>query len=842
MADTMDLSVYIKKKGNVNNSLKILIEFQEIEEFLLTVFTEEEKTFHIKELNEQAEEFGCKDVTTNKLKTITNFWTITKWIKRRTIPPNHIAVYCIHEKKLLKERLNKRYELAKFILEYLYNIASETAEDPSSKGEVRVAFSVLQLKEAFNNRITMFNTKATINDIEDALFYLSRIGTVYIEGGFLVIHNTMNIERIELDNKRRYKLEDYQKLKEFYENKVQQIHIVGEYARKMIDDYKAALQFVDDYFQLSYNSFLNKYFKGNRQALNKTITPAKFKQLFSELSPAQLNIINDSKSKYIVVAAGPGSGKTRVLVHKLASLLYMEDVKHEQLLMLTFSRSAATEFKRRLLELYGNASHYIDIKTFHSYCFDLLGRVGSIEKSKNIIKETITKIKNNEVEPSGITKTVLVIDEAQDMDAYEFELIRCLMEYNEDMRVIAVGDDDQNIYQFRGSSSGYMKKLIDDKNAKVYELVENFRSKSNLIHFANQFAVKIKERLKHTPIQPKQNDNGRIRLVRYSSGNLITPVVEDILSQELIGSTCVLTRTNEEALQITGLLVNNRMQAKLIQSNDGFNLYNLLEIRHFLNEVNLDKDSCTVSDDIWEEAKRRLAERFRRSLNLEICKNLIKAFESTSKRTKYKSDLEVFVRESNLEDFYNEGAETIFVSTMHKAKGREFDNVFIVLDGFYPNTDEDKRLLYVAMTRAKKNLVIHYNGYYLDYIPAEKLEKVYNRNSYSSPRQLVIQLTHEDVYLGFFIPAYRQNLITKLVSGDTLIVKDEYCLNSEGQAVLKFSKKCIEKINSIKEKGYALKSAKIRFIVFWKDENSRNEVKIVLPRLYFEKLDNTNLI
>ena len=157
-------------------------------------------------------------------------------------------------------------------------------------------------------------------------------------------------------------------------------------------------------------------------------------------------------------------------------------------------------------------------------------------------------------------------------------------------------------------------------------------------------------------------------MVRYSSGNLITPVVEDILSQELIGSTCVLTRTNEEALQITGLLVNNRMQAKLIQSNDGFNLYNLLEIRHFLNEVNLDKDSCTVSDDIWEEAKRRLAERFRRSLNLEICKNLIKAFESTSKRTKYKSDLEVFVRESNLEDFYNEGQKQYLYQQCIKPK------------------------------------------------------------------------------------------------------------------------------------------------------------------------------
>ena len=175
--------------------------------------------------------------------------------------------------------------------------------------------------------------------------------------------------------------------------------------------------------------------------------------MFGELSPAQLSIIKNDVAKYILVAAGPGSGKTKVLVHKLASLLLMEDVKHEQLLMLTFSRAAATEFKKRLLKLIGNAANFVEIKTFHSYCFDLLGRVGSIEKSEVILKKTVEKIKNKEVEPSRITKTVLVIDEAQDMNEDEFNLVNELININEDMRVIAVGDDDQNIYGFRGANS-----------------------------------------------------------------------------------------------------------------------------------------------------------------------------------------------------------------------------------------------------------------------------------------------------------------------------------------------------------------------------------------------------
>src|SRR6185295_11098696 len=166
------------------------------------------------------------------------------------------------------------------------------------------------------------------------------------------------------------------------------------------------------------------YFPGSKvDDLKLKMTPGKFKQLFGELSPTQLKIIKDNESKYIVVAAGPGSGKTKVLVHKLASLLLMEDVKHEQLLMVTFSRAAATEFKKRLFKLIGNAANYIEIKTFHSYCFDLLGKVGSLEKSDAILKSTIEKIKTGEVEANRITKTVLVIDEAQDMNADEFALI-----------------------------------------------------------------------------------------------------------------------------------------------------------------------------------------------------------------------------------------------------------------------------------------------------------------------------------------------------------------------------------------------------------------------------------
>jgi ATP-dependent DNA helicase RecQ len=246
----------------------------------------------------------------------------------------------------------------------------------------------------------------------------------------------------------------------------------------MLEDYNSALLFVDDYFKLNFASFLNKYFPGSRtDEIKQNITPGKFRELFGTLSPRQLKIIKDNQNQNIVVAAGPGSGKTKVLVHKLASLLLMEDIKHEQLLMLTFSRAAATEFKKRLLQLIGNAANFVEIKTFHSYCFDLLGRVGSLEKSDKILQLSIEKIRNGYVEQNRITKGVLVIDEAQDMDADEFELVKTLMERNDEMRLVAVGDDDQNIYTFRGADSKYFEQFIQHGNAVKYELIENYRSK-----------------------------------------------------------------------------------------------------------------------------------------------------------------------------------------------------------------------------------------------------------------------------------------------------------------------------------------------------------------------------
>lgn len=90
-------------------------------------------------------------------------------------------------------------------------------------------------------------------------------------------------------------------------------------------------------------------------------------EIIGDLDTEQTNVIEDNKSDNILVYAGPGSGKTKVLVHKIASLLLIEDIKPEQFMMLTFSKAASLEFKYRVRDLVPEYSGLIKITTFQGF-------------------------------------------------------------------------------------------------------------------------------------------------------------------------------------------------------------------------------------------------------------------------------------------------------------------------------------------------------------------------------------------------------------------------------------------------------------------------------------------
>ena len=851
LADACDLTAYIKKGENSNRSLETVLLYNRLDEYLLSVFTAKEQSFNLKELRKEAEIETGKSISPDKLNRLLNFWSEKNWIKRIYLDKAHNYVTIARTGSVLdlEELTEGRHLLSDFIIRYLFEKTGQSSELEQS-GNILVEFSMLELKEAYEKdvRKQLFGHTIRMEDIEDTLLYLSRIEALQIEGGFLVLYNRLQIDRLVLNNKMQYKQDDYHKLELFYANKIQQINIVGEYVRKMLSGNSDALEFVDDYFQLNYSSFLQKYFPGKRRdEINRKMTNTKLQRLLGELSETQLEIVKDDRPGSIVVMAGPGSGKTRVLVHKLAYLLLEEDVKHEQLLMLTFSRAAASEFRRRLWDLIGTAAGYVEIKTFHSYCFDLLGLQGSLEKSSSVIIDAVGKIDNGEVEINRITKTVLVIDEAQDMTEDEFALVEALIRKNEDLKVVAVGDDDQNIYSFRRSNSRYMRKLVDEYGARTHDLLVNFRSKKCLVEFANRFWETIPERMKQSRIISHDQDEGEIRIVQYQSPNMVIPLVQDICATPLIGTTCVLTQTNWEAIQVACLLKDKRMPVRLIQSNEGFRLCDMDEMRFFNRILGSQAEVHLIDEVCWAEAKQAIKNEYCEATSWEICRGIIQNFEQLYP-CKYRSDWETYLFESKLEDFYAVRGETIVVSTIHKAKGKEFDNVFLLLNDNrdllgdnQPVTDEKRREIYVALTRAKNKLSIHLNSYYPEIFGNEEKIIRFDKAYYPMPERLLFLLTHRDVWLDFFKDARRQESIGNLKSGMPLRLMEGGCCDSSDKEVVRFSNSFKKEIEKWLDKGYELKEARVNFVVYWKKTGEEEEVKVLLPEIVLVKVRNLNV-
>lgn len=469
--------------------------------------------------------------------------------------------------------------------------------------------------------------------------------------------------------------------------------------------------------------------------------------------------------------------------------------------------------------LIGNAAHFVEIKTFHSYCFDLLGRIGNLEDAQDIVSRAARMIEQGEVEPNKIGKTVLVIDEAQDMADDEYALVTALMTHNEEMRVIAVGDDDQNIYEFRGSDSDYMFQLAQRPKARFIEMTDNFRSARHPITFANEFVRSIPKRMKHTPIKSMRSEEGWVSVTHHTSEIMYQPLVDELRCHRHAGTSCILTQTNEEAVILTGLLRKEGVPCKLIQSMDGFRFWNLSEIRYFLRYLDKRVTTPVISGELWEEARRATSNTYGRSQNLELVKRCFEQFEHLN-QTKYISDFKEFVFESSMEDFCDVSGSEVVVSTIHKAKGREFDDVYMLLTDNYTKNAELMRRYYVGITRAKNRLFIHTNGHCFDRLTADRHD--HDDRSYTLPEEIVLQLSHRDVYLEFFKGIKRE--VLALQSGDSLQYHDfTFYTEKTGLPVAKLSTRMQKTLTDWFTKGYRVKSATVSFIVAWKPKDAPKE-------------------
>lgn len=842
--DDNDMTATVTRKG-IRQAAQTLACYQGIEQMILRRLDEKGRAeFNVKELNNEALGAGLA----SDLRKITTLLMYLRTVglfdeMHRARGSQNVRIRTARTVKMLQDAAQLRADLCAYIVDALKTEGEQNGPLKRTEAAV-VAFSPVQLLQNFQKASWLTDAQnVTLRDVENALLLLHRAGVIALEGGFMISYQGMTIERLELDNKRRYRRQDYAQFSEHYRQKVQQVHIVGRYANLMLSDYEAALQYVRDYFEMGYQEFLDKYFAGSAAAdLNVGLTPALRKRIFGDLSEKQMEIL-DEQSQFVVVAAGPGSGKTRVLVHKLASLLVREDVRSEQLLMLTFSRSAATEFKHRLIELVGKAAYFVDIKTFHSFAFDVLGRFGSLEEADGIVDQAAREIRAGNAEPSRIGKSVLVIDEAQDMDAAEARLVEALIDHNEALRVIAVGDDDQNIYAFRGADGRFMQDLITKRDAVRHEMTDNYRSAVDVVNFSNAFVSRIRARLKTHALAAVRPDKGSVRLVSHAGANfekgLVKGLVEDLATGKLTGSCAVLTSTNEEAFTICSMLRREQVPVSLIQTHKGAALFNLAEVRALLKFLTAQMHGeKRASVRLFEDAGKWLKASYGASIWTDNVLRLVDAFTGVlpADGVFYLADFEEFVKESRLEDTFERSASSVVVSTIHKAKGREFDHVYILYKPRTFENDDARRKLYVGMTRARNDLTIHYCGALLSQIAPDIAAARVDETVYPPVEELTVPLTHEDVWLSYF--ADKKRLILSMRSGCPLQPIEEGLTVRTSTGVVRlvvYSKAFQSRLAQLKKNGYAIESAEIGFIVAWREQPEEPELAIVLPTLHLRR-------
>lgn len=397
--------------------------------------------------------------------------------------------------------------------------------------------------------------------------------------------------------------------------------------------------------------------------------------------------------------------------------------------------------------------------------------------------------------------------------------------------MIAVGDDDQNIFEFRGSDSQYMYRLSKINGGRLIEMTDNFRSSKHIIAAANDFAKGITHRLKTLPCIAVSNEDGRVEVVEHPAiGNnrqqlyMFEPVADEITNRRRTGSCCILTQTNEEAVTVLAMLHKRGIKGQLVQSMDGMRFWNLAEARYFIRYINKNMKSGVspaITDRLWEEAKSRTFDKYAESKSLVYLKRCIQTFEETN-MNRYFSDLRDFMFESDVEDFCDLTHAEVVVSTIHKAKGKEFDNVIMLVKSPQHPTDDILRRYYVAMTRARHSLYIHTDGKLFNDIRADR--HIIDRKEFAMPADIILQMSHKDVNLNFFA-SHKQEILS-LRSGAPLFYHDHLFSNPDtGHDIAMMSQKMQDKLKLWKGKGYKVVSAGIRFIVAWKPKGAARDEK-----------------
>ena len=643
----------------------------------------------------------------------------------------------------LRETAERRQQVASIVLNTI------TAKVPQgSGGEYLVTFGEGDLLAAL--RSDMF-AAAKIYDfgsaIERGLMFLHEQRCIILQQGLAVFRSAMTISILPSAKGRRFTEGDFSSLKEHYRERNFQIHVMNRYASLGLDKIQDAVNLSLAYFTLDKHEFVERYFPGDEEMLERATSAESYQSIVDELNNSvQVSVVSAKADRNMLVLAGPGSGKTRVIAHRCAYLLRVERVRPREILVVCFNRAAAISLRKRIYELVGKDAAGVTIQTYHGLAMRLVG--ASLSAHLESHKESFdldrlipqaTAMLRGECDIPGLERDEMrerllagyrhiLIDEYQDIDEAQYEMIsaiagRTLDSENEDAKlsILAVGDDDQSIYAFRGANVRFIRRFEQDYDARLYYLVENYRSTGNIIDVSNQLIALDRDRMKaEHPIQinkarRRDSPGEPVRIIRCPDAfNQARHVLQEIRDRYKDGkSVAVLSRTNEELDAIRAALEYAEISSSMAaERSNRVPLHRLREFQAFIKHLkNLDQAAVTA-----EELRRELLDCHgcdrENPWNFMLDEFLIQWREETNNYATTPKEAVDFLYEAIHEYGRFGGSEhSVYLSTVYAAKGLEFDHVFILGNWIGPRTtekqEEERRPYYVGMTRARKTLTLY---------------------------------------------------------------------------------------------------------------------------------------
>ncbi|MBV2234422.1 MAG: RecQ family ATP-dependent DNA helicase [Sterolibacterium sp.] len=685
----------------------------------------------------------------------------------RPAGPDNRQIKLLRDWQKIEEIRNKRMRLAEALVAYF--LSQQQGQNPL----VTCRQGALETHLQSDLGLQALDIRDWNAALAASLIYLDANEVLHLARGKAVFRSAMSIALNSESRRRQFNKSDYAELDLHYKDKIVQVHVMAEYARLGLEKIKAAITFIDDYFGMNRQAFIRQYFAGRKDVLDMATTEAAHRRILTDLhNPEQQAIVAAPIDGNQLVLAGPGAGKTRVIVHRVAWLLRECLVLPDEIMVLTYNRSAAVEIRRRLWALVGADAGGVTVQTLHALAMRLTGTSfavaaerGEMPQFDQVIREASRHLQHGGQDDDASISIqrdrmlaglrFLLVDEYQDINGDHYALIsalagRTLTSEEDRLSLMVVGDDDQNIYAYDGANVRYIRQFETDYQARRHQLIENYRSTAHIIDGANQLIAHVRERMKQGQAlridharreQPPGGEfalrdpltAGRIHVLEIADHPHLA--VQMALAElqrlhALYGSTtewgrfAVIARRWRDLEPLAALCHLRHIPIRLLRDQHVPNLYATREGSQLLALLRGERRSKSPATRRTRVLLRNgaLSRWFRRRHGHPL-DGLIEHPQQAA-LAQFIIECETaaagsaLVTHNLIEALYEFGAGGKHVSaatphgpmtlmTAHRAKGLEFDHVLILDGGSWADgKDEERRLFYVAMTRARKTLTL----------------------------------------------------------------------------------------------------------------------------------------